>query len=70
MYKAENLTQFEGEVREDMLRYFPDCHPLLVSSQMGRVVLKPGNMISHNSKLYISRFESQRDIDRIWQSGK
>ncbi|XP_060595849.1 uncharacterized protein LOC132749926 [Ruditapes philippinarum] len=69
MYKAENLTQFEGEVREDMLRYFPDCHPLLVSSQMGRVVLKPGNMISHNSKLYISRFESQRDIDRIWQSG-
>ena len=69
MYKGEDLTQFEGEVRADMLRYFPDCHPMLVSSQTGRDVFKPGNLISQYSKLYISRFESQRDIDRIWRSG-
>lgn len=68
-YSPEDLTQFEGEVRNDMLRVYPHCLPMVVSSLTGRLVFKPGMLISPYSKFYISRFESQREVDQIWNLG-
>lgn len=68
-YSQEDLTQFEGEVRNDMLRVYPDCLPMVVSSLAGREVFKPGTLISPYSKFYISRFEAQRQVDQIWNLG-
>lgn len=68
-YRAEDLTQFEAEARQDMQRLVPGCQSMVVSSREGRVVFKPGSFISPYSKLYISRFESLNDAEMIWNSG-
>ncbi|KAH3768875.1 hypothetical protein DPMN_170091 [Dreissena polymorpha] len=65
----ERLTQFEAEMRDDMQRLVPECRPMVVSSQTGRVIFKPGLFVSPYSKLFISRFESQRDVDEILRIG-
>lgn len=62
------MTQFEAELRNDMTRVIPCCQPMVVSST-GRVIFKPGLFVSPYSKLFISRFEAQRDVDQIWKMG-
>ena len=66
----ENLTQFEAEMRENLSRLIPGCLPMVVSAQTGRVIFKPGLFLSPYSKLFISRFESQRDVDEVMRSGE
>lgn len=69
-YELENFTQFEAELRQEMLRSIPGCLPMAVSLiTTGNRYYKPGTMISPNSKVYVCRFESQRDVDKIMKSG-
>ena len=68
-YATEDMVSFEAEVRHDMLDWFPDCLPMVVSALEGKEIFKPGVFVSPYSKLYICRFTTQADVDEIWKMG-
>ena len=69
-YKSEDLSAFEAEVREAIYNICPNSYPMVVSSLHGKETLKPGPFIKHNSKIFISRFNSQSEVAAVWNSGK
>lgn len=69
-YKAEDVLAFEAEVREKIYDICPNSYPMVVSSLHGKETLKPGPFLKQNSKIFISRFNSQSDVAAVWNSGK
>ena len=67
----EDMLGFEAEAREEMQKIVPSCYPMVVSClQHKENSFKPGSFLKPNSKLFVSRFNSQTDVAAVWNSGK
>ena len=68
LYSAADLQEFELDAREAIRKIVENSHPMIVSSLDGRVYFTTGMFVKNKSKCFISRFNTQTDVAKVWKS--